>query len=359
MIRTLLQVPLAAKLLVANGVLLGAAAAAGFWIGRAQSLLEEPFGFALLAIIVPGMIGINSLLVKVALGPVKVLEETAARVARGEQEARAPSSPVADPSLRRLTETFNDMLEAGSRTGASRDLLARELLEAAERDRRLLAEELLAGPAQTLSATLLLLGGNGGARQAAPAATAAVRETLEQLRRISAALHPPELHEIGLATALRALVRSRLESRGIQVEVEVEGTERGVPSAARLGAYRLVQEAVDLAAQLPPPARFQLWLRREGRSLLTHVVLARADGPPDASHGSARPEDPAVIQGAQRATAPIRLPEGAARRMVERARLLGGDLRVEPGPSGSEIAILVRLPVEGGSAAEPDVLAPM
>ena len=335
MIRTLLQVPLSAKLLLANGVLLAAAAGVGAWMGRAGSPTGEPAALVVLSVIVLGMFGINWILVRIALAPVKRLEEAAVRVSGGDPDVQVPASPVADRSLRRLTGTFNEMVHSLGRLHRERDRLSQDLLAAGEQERKALAQELLSGPAQTLSTTLLLLRRNGSGGGDGAQAAESVRGALEELRRISAALHPPELNELGLATALRALTRSRLESREIQTQVKVEGTETGVPEKIRLGAFRLIQEAVEIAARMPRLDRVSLWLRKDGPSLLIHVSLAGL--PPNLSPEALPAERESGLGS-------------GLHRMVERARLMGGDVRIQGGP-GPELAILVRLPVAEAPAS--------
>lgn len=321
MIRSLLQVPLGFKLVVANGVLLVATALAGAGMGRAAPLPGEVGGFVVIGGILAGMIGVNWVLVKIALGPLNGLQEAADRVSRGDLEARVPHSPVADPALLHLTRTFNQMVDATARTQAARDRLSRDLLAAGERDRKALAEELLSGPSQTLSAALLLLRRSDGRADSRDLAAEVLKEALEELRRISAALHPPELDELGLANALRALIRTRIESRGIGTEVVVEGTEEGLPSGVRLEAFRLLQEGVETAARLKGLRAMKLRLRKDGRFLLAQVGLG-GDG-----------------DGIE-----LGMGEGL-HRMFERTRLLGGEMEVQAGPD-SELSILIRLPLE-------------
>jgi signal transduction histidine kinase len=325
MIRKLLQVPLGFKLMVANGVLLAAAVLAGVGLERADPFPGEVGGLAVIGGILTGMIGINWVLVKIALGPLKGLQEAADRVSRGDLEARIPHSPVADRALLNLTETFNQMVDATARTQGARDRLSRDLLAEGERDRKALAEELLAGPAQTLSTALLLLRRSDGGSDSRRMAADVLKEALEELRRISAALHPPELDELGLANALRALVRARIESRGIGTEVVVEGTEEGLPPGMRLGAFRLLQEGVETAARLGGLRAVKLWLRKDGSFLLAHVGLGGIGNRAEGGAGSGLDE--------------------SLHRMFERTRLLGGEMEVQRGP-GSELSILIRLPLE-------------
>lgn len=323
MIRSLLQVPLGFKLVVANGVLLAAAALAGAGMGRADPLSGGVGGFIVIGSILTGMIGINWVLVKIALGPLKGLQEAADGVSRGDLETRVPHSPVADPALLNLIETFNQMVDATARTQENRDRLSRDLLAAGERDRKALAEELLSGPAQTLSTALLFLRRSDGGADSRGLAAEALREALEELRRISAALHPPELDELGLANALRALIRARIESRGIGTEVVVEGAEEGLPSGVRLGAFRLLQEGVETAARLEGLRTMKLWLRKDGPFLLAHVGLGGV--------GDGDGIGPEMGEGLHR--------------MFERTRLLGGDMEVQSDP-GSELSVLIRVPLE-------------
>lgn len=337
MVRTLLQVPLSLKLLVANGVLMGAAVATGAGMGRADPIPGEPGGTVLIGMILLGMIGINWVLVKIALGPLKGLQEAADRVSRGDLGGRVPASPVADRALLRLISTFNEMVEATARTREARDRLSRDLLEAGERDRKALAEALLSGPAQTLSTTLLLLRRGNSGEDVPGLAADGVREALEELRRISAALHPPELDELGLANALRALIRSRLESRGIETDVEVDGTDRGLPPRLRLAAFRLIQEAVEMAARIPGVGAVALWLRREGSSLLVHVRLSGL---------LVEPGDRELSGAGESGLG------SGLHRMFERSRLLGGDMEIQGGP-GPETAILIRIPVDEAPAPAP------
>lgn len=336
MIRYLLQIPLSVKLLVANGVLIAAAAATGVAFGRADPAVDGAFALVLLLAILLVMIGVNSLLVKIALGPVRRMGEAAERVSRGNLDTLVPPSPVADRSLGRLIDTFNDMVSSVRRTREVRDRLVRDLLAAGERDRKVLADELLAGPSQSLSTTLLLLRRHRSeGDESAGLAAESVREALEELRRISAALHPPELDELGLAPALRVLVRSRLESRGIPCRVEVKGRGGDLPRELRLAVFRLVQEGVEIPAAFPDLTSASLALRRNEDALV--ILLAfRAHGAEDGMEHApgARPRGLA----------------GTLRRMEERARLLGGTLDVRAAPEG-ETELRIRIPIQEAKPA--------
>jgi signal transduction histidine kinase len=100
---------------------------------------------------------INAILVKTALSPFQQLEETARRVGLGETDARVDESPLADTSISRITQVFNDMLDALSANRTRQQELARRVLESEERERQRIAHELYSGTAQTLAGVLVRL----------------------------------------------------------------------------------------------------------------------------------------------------------------------------------------------------------
>jgi len=330
MLRSLLRVPLTLKLLVANGLFLAAAAMTGTAFGPpgpgGPGVESHLLPFLIILLV---MVGVNGLLVRIALGPLKQLELAAARVRRGDLRTRVRPSPVADRAFRGVFRAFNQMVRSLQRTGAARDELARDLLEASEQDRKILAAELLGGAAQDLSTALLLL------REApqpdrdpdASGAVATVRSALHELRRIASELHPPELEDLGLATAIRALVRSGVESRGVRCTVAVGADARRVPPGISLEIFRLIQESIGLAGRFPELEGFRMRLRATESVLFVRLEFLEAD-PSLRGGGWAGLDAEAVL-----------------RRMAERARLLGGGMRLgaRPGGTGRRPALTVRL----------------
>jgi two-component system, NarL family, sensor histidine kinase UhpB len=331
-IRRLLRIPLFLKLVVGNGILLAAAAGTGVALGRADPGTVGVGGsLVILLMILLGMIGVNGLLVKLALGPLEHLSQAADRVAKGELGVRVRPPAQADGALRRLFRTFDRMLLSMERSRETRDGLARDLLEAGEHDRRLLSGEILGGSAQSLSTALLLLGGSRAGEADRDPAASAVREALEDLRRISALLHPPELADLGLATALRALMRSALEAKGVPCRVEVGGDGAGLREELSVGAFRIVQEGVALAGRIPELNAAALRLRRTRSVLLIRLELS---GVPSS-----------FLVGAGTGWREVGM-RAILRRMTERARLLGGTLGIAT-DQRSCLAVRIRLPLEG------------
>lgn len=96
-----------------------------------------------------------------------------------------------------------------------------------------------------------------------------------EIRKVSHLLHP-SIIDVGLAPALRALVRSRRDSLGIDLEADATLLE-GLPSALRLQVYRIVEQAIDLASQ-HGAHHLRVALTRDGAHGLTLLLEAHGEG---------------------------------------------------------------------------------
>src|SRR5215218_704973 len=97
-LRALLAAPLTLKLVGAN--LLVALAALAARAGTSAATSPRTDTIILLGALAVALVA-NCVLVQLALHPVRVLEETASRVWRGDFAARVPASMMADRELRR------------------------------------------------------------------------------------------------------------------------------------------------------------------------------------------------------------------------------------------------------------------
>lgn len=70
-------------------------------------------------------------------------------------------------------------------------------------------------------------------------------ETIENLRRVTRALRPIYLEDLGLVTALEMLAKETEQLRGIQTEFHHLGTERRLDPGTELALYRMAQEALS------------------------------------------------------------------------------------------------------------------
>jgi two-component system, NarL family, sensor histidine kinase UhpB len=246
--RSALSISLFYKILVGNtGVLLLFVLAAAL-IGER---LAQP-GYALL-LVAGGVVltaAINAAVLRLALLPLALLQETAARVSRGEREARVPSSPLSDAALRRMAETFNAILDSDAVHRERLRKVAVTALGAAEEERRRLARELHDGTAQDLAALQLQVrlarsAQDGEQRDAQLANIAAtLTQLVEDIRGMAGALRPPALDMLGLAAALETMGRQVRERTDLRVHARMEPVTGLLSAEAELALYRVVQEAV-------------------------------------------------------------------------------------------------------------------
>ena len=137
------------------------------------------------------------------------------------------------------------------RANAERELLLRRTLDASNDERRRIAGDLhdsvvqdLAGIAYSLEAAAE----NAATGDARPPVTAALREgaaviraSMQRLRALLLAIHPPNLHAAGLEAALRDVL-APLERRGIHLELDL-GSE-GLDTDTEALIFRVAREAV-------------------------------------------------------------------------------------------------------------------
>jgi signal transduction histidine kinase len=70
-------------------------------------------------------------------------------------------------------------------------------------------------------------------------------KTMQELRRLTRALRPIYLEDLGLVSAIESLSVELSESYGIPINFTIEGTERRLPDNVEIALYRIVQEALS------------------------------------------------------------------------------------------------------------------
>jgi signal transduction histidine kinase len=240
-----------------------------------------------------------------------------------------------------FTEDDEQMLRTFAASAANAVALAqsvqadrlRSSLAAADAERRRWARELHDETLQGMGGLRLLLssalrrGDPERSQQAMGEAVEHIEREIENLRAIITDLRPAALDELGLRTAIEALLDRHREQSGFQIEDEL--TLRGpVAGDARLDAeiegtaYRLVQEALTNVAKHAGARRVRVTVGESDGELLVEVQDDGAGFDPDAAS-----------QGFGLAG------------MYERVSLAGGTLSIDSGEQGT----LVRacLPARG------------
>ncbi|HET9496338.1 MAG TPA: GAF domain-containing protein [Chloroflexia bacterium] len=131
------------------------------------------------------------------------------------------------------------------------ELLARSI-RAQEDERQRIARELHDATGQSLNALVFGLNAASTALGQSPEATAPLLErlrvsasdTVRELQGIIYDLRPSLLDDLGLVPALRWYADERLQSRGVDVTIEMSGEATRLPSEVETALFRIAQEAV-------------------------------------------------------------------------------------------------------------------
>jgi signal transduction histidine kinase len=270
--RQLLGVPLALKLAGANAVVL--MTAIGLAIGH-EGLSRSDFLLLGAALVLSFVI--STVLVILALEPVRALERTARRILAGELDARVEVSVLADRDVRRVAHVLNNLLEAiTSERERIRDLAVR-VVSAHDDERARVARELEDSTAQGLAALLYEI--RGELDRTADEATRARLErllgmagsNLEELRSITSVVHPRVLTDLGLAPALQWLARGVRKRHDIHVAVNSSPPAPQLRPVISAALFAVAREAVGRAVETGGTARISMWLEVDGHEAQLRV----------------------------------------------------------------------------------------
>ena len=266
-----------------------------------------------LALALVVMLTANLLLLRHTIGPLDRLVErmrTVDLLRPGQRFAESGSIEVAE-----LVRTFNEMLD---RLESERRQSGQRALRAQEGERLRIASGLHDEVGQVLTGVLLQLDSldrsDGADRRRDIAETKqAVREALEEVRRIARELRPEMLEHLGLVSALTELSRRFAEQSGIHVERRFADALPPLSDEAELTVYRVAQESLTNVARHAGASHVEVMLEPGVDS----VVLRIADD------GRGLGEETATRNG-----------HFGLRGMRERALLVGGALAIKPADGG-------------------------
>lgn len=152
-------------------------------------------------------------------------------------------------------------------------------------------------------------------------AAKSISAVLQRLHDLSASLHPPVLDDLGLAEALRNLLRSMNSSHPIDFKLFIKGEEGDLSPEVRINLYRIVQEALSNVVKHSGATEAQVHLCRTNRGIDLMVV---DDG---RGFDGSRRDDGAVHLGMVN--------------MRERAERIGGTFTCPPSDRGVTVAVHV------------------
>ena len=239
--------------------------------------------------------------------------------------------------------------------------LSRRLVDLQEAERHRVARELHDDVGQQLTALKLMIeamdhlkarrgpasprraGSRGRGRQrgvkAAPSTSrkeemkSVVNDLLARVRDLSMNLRPPMLDDLGLLPALLWHFERYTTQTGVRVNFRQAGLNRRFPPDVETAGFRIVQEALTNVARHAGVSRVKVEIRADRRRFSVEV---------EDRGGGFDPE--AVLSS----------PSSGLAGMVERARLLGGQLRILSRPgSGTQLRAELPLPSEPVRATGP------
>jgi two-component system sensor histidine kinase UhpB len=271
------------------------------------------------------MLAANLVLVRQTVRPIERLAQRMRGV-----DLLQPGQRLAEPGgpeVAELVRGFNQMLE---RLEEERRESARRALRAQEDERLRVAQGLHDEVGQVLTGVLLQLDavrtpGDTNRDLAVDETKQAVRQALEEVRRIAQELRPEMLEQLGLVSALTELARRFSSTSGIRVVRRLREKLPPLSDEAELAVYRVAQESLTNVARHAGATCVTLSLEQGVDSVILHVtddgrgLTQRVDG-----YG-----------------------HGGLRGMRERALLVGGVLAVKLAPDGG---VDVRLEVPAGAA---------
>lgn len=153
-------------------------------------------------------------------------------------------------------------------------------------------------------------------------------QCIREIRTLSYTLHPPLLDEGGLASALRLFVEGFSQRSGVSVTLDFPEDIERLPQEVELAGFRIVQECLSNVHRHSQSQTARVAVVRNDN----HFTLEVSDG------GVGLPEsDSEYWNEAEERGIGIR-------GMRERARLLGGSIEIDSGPSGTRVRAI--LPVE-------------
>jgi two-component system sensor histidine kinase UhpB len=270
---------------------------------------------------------VNVWLLRRVIGPIEALTAFARQVdysSLGQRIRTAqPNSEAGELAL-----TFNQMLE---RLSAERRASTGRVLRAQEAERLRIAQELHDQVGQELTAVLLGLSRVGAQvpaclEEEVLTVQDAVRDSLEDVRRIAVELRPEALEDLGLASALAVLADRFSQQLGLEVTEHLPLDLPALAPEAELVVYRVAQEALTNVARHSASSQAEL-------SLETDACCLRL-----------------IVRDGGLGLPPGNTPGTGMRGMRERAAVIGARLEIANRPSGSGCEVRLEVPLEVANA---------
>jgi len=261
--------------------------------------------------------------------PLQTLESRAVTLAWG--DFKTIEIPVG--GIEEIRQLQNELIHMARKVQAAQQSLHGYIgasTAAQEEERRRLARELHDDTIQALIALKQRVQLTQLAAPHAAPESAALQEiatlteqTIENLRRLTRALRPIYLEDLGLVTALEMLARETGQATNISVEFHRLGTEMRLDMAVELALYRIAQETLSNIARHAQATHASLSITFTPQSVTIQVT--------DNGKGFDVPRNPAEFA-----------PNGhyGLLGLHERAELIGATLKIQSAPGqGTQLTV--------------------
>ncbi|MCQ3929400.1 MAG: hypothetical protein DPW16_02990 [Chloroflexi bacterium] len=145
------------------------------------------------------------------------------------------------------------------------------MLEAERQRLAALLESEIGKPIQLLLAQAAVyeqsLATNPQAQMVASVLASLARQALQQIRDLSAALHPAMLESLGLAHALEVLIGQTLRTTPLRIAWTIDLLPKRLSPAVELALFRAIQDALTHSARYATDATFRLKMQNEQLTL--------------------------------------------------------------------------------------------
>jgi two-component system sensor histidine kinase UhpB len=318
------RLPLLWRIFAVNAVVLILAAVL---LALARDRIHESFAFLEgidVALVLLVLLGANLIILRRLLGPIERLVVRMRSV-----DLLRPNQRLAERGgveVVELVSVFNEMLE---RLETERRVSGQQALRAQESERARVSRSLHDEVGQVLTGVLLQLDSLAASndpeqRRTVDETKRAVRQALEEVRRIARELRPEMLEHLGLVSALTELSRRFSDQSGIRVERRFAANLPPLSDEAELAVYRVAQESLTNVARHADASLVELALEPGANSVVLRVV--------DDGRGLAEAR---ALNG-----------HGGLRGMRERALLVSGALAVKASRAGG-VEVRLEVPADG------------
>jgi signal transduction histidine kinase len=222
--------------------------------------------------------------------------------------------------------------------------LTAQLLQVQDEERRRIARDLHDSTGQTLACLVINLSLlHNKIEKVSPELGSAVAESVELARQVSAdlrtisyLLHPPMLDEMGLAPALQCYVQGLRKRSQINVTFQLENDLGRLPTNCETAIFRIVQAALT---NIQLHSGSQTALIHLQRSVDTVILMIKDEGKGIPPEKLSQVVEPTGTHGL------------GLRGIRERVEDLGGRFEIASGGQGTQITVVIPVPVSAARAA--------